>query len=136
MKTMAERYRELQLALPAEPQYLAQVRRLVRTLALDAGASNIQADDMVLAVNEACSNVAVHAYGENGGPLHVHAWEEPGRVVFEVSDNGTPVADPTASAGAGLGLHLINKVCDDVDIEGPGPYGTRLEMTFFLATVR
>jgi anti-sigma regulatory factor (Ser/Thr protein kinase) len=74
----------------------------------------------------------VHAYDEDGGPLHLRAWSEEDRLVYLVSDNGTPVAKPAGSPGAGLGLELIRQLCDDVDIEGPGAYGTRLRMTFLI----
>ena len=38
-----------------------------------------------------------------------------------------------ARAGTGLcGIPLIRELSADVDIEGPGEYGTRLELTFKL----
>lgn len=52
-------------------------------------------------------------------------------IVIEEGDSGTPVAKPRPDRLGGLGLKLIREVCDRVEIEGPGEYGTRLEMTFF-----
>jgi anti-sigma regulatory factor (Ser/Thr protein kinase) len=123
--------RELQLVVPAKPEFLREVRLLVKRFVLEAGGSE-RVDDVVLAVHEACSSVVTHAYGKDGGPLHLQAWREAESLVVEVSDNGTPVADPNISPAVAIGLSLINDVCDEVDIEGPGEYGTRLEMTFIL----
>ena len=86
----------------------------------------------MLAVHEACSNVVQHAYGEGRGPLHLQGWRQRDSLVFEVSDNGTPVATPVAGRIGGHGIPLIRELSKDVDIEGPGEYGTRLEMTFKL----
>jgi serine/threonine-protein kinase RsbW len=121
---------ELHLTVPAKGGYLAPVRKLVQAHAFSAGFSAEKANDVVLAVHEACANVVVHAYGEEGGPLRLQSWSEAGGLVIEVSDNGTPVANPEGRPGASLGLGLIRRLADHVDIEGPGEYGTRLEMTF------
>ena len=125
-------YYELHVTVPAEAFYLRQLRALVRDFGLDCGASDNRVIDMVLAVHEACSNVVQHAYGEGRGPLHLQGWRQGDRLVFEVSDNGTPVAEPVAGRMGGRGIPLIRELSADVDIEGPGEYGTRLELTFKL----
>ena len=125
-------YYELHVTVPAEAFYLRQLRDLVRDFGLDCGASDNRVIDMVLAVHEACANVVQHAYGEGGGPLHLQGWRQRDRLVFEVSDNGTPVAKPVAGRMGGHGIPLIRELSEDVDIEGPGEYGTRLELTFKL----
>jgi anti-sigma regulatory factor (Ser/Thr protein kinase) len=126
-------FSEIELTVPAEAAYLKDLRRLVETFGSDCGATEEQIMDMVLATNEACGNVVVHAYGDQRGPLRLRAWGVQEALVIEVSDNGTPVAKPLDGRIGGLGLDLIRQVCADVDIEGPGEYGTRLEMTFKLA---
>jgi serine/threonine-protein kinase RsbW len=125
-------YRELEVTVPADADYLRHLRHLVQIYAADCGASTPTIVDMLLAVNEACGNVVLHAYDREGGPLKLRAWEGEGSLVIEVSDNGTPVAKPLPGPTGGLGLKLIRQLCDDVDIEGPGEYGTRLEMVFKL----
>ena len=123
----------LELTVPAEAHYLRQVRHLLRVFACDVSA-DARLADMLLAVNEAATNVVIHAYGEGRGPLHVRACRSGEGVTIEVSDNGTPVAKPVQGRMGGRGLEVIRTVCDDVDIEGPGEYGTRLEMKFKLST--
>ena len=125
-------YYELNVTVPAQASYLRQLRDLVRNFGLDCGAPDDRVVDMVLAVHEACANVVQHAYGEGRGPLRLQGWRQRDGLVFEVSDNGTPVAKPVAGRIGGHGIPLIRELSDDVDVEGPGEYGTRLEMTFKL----
>ena len=121
---------ELAVTVPADAGYLKQLRDLVRTFAASCGAPEERILDMVLAVTEACGNVVVHAYGDARGPLRLRASCTEAGLILEVSDNGTPVAKPRPGRLGGLGLKLIRQVSDNVEIEGPGEYGTRLEMTF------
>jgi anti-sigma regulatory factor (Ser/Thr protein kinase) len=120
------------VTVPAEAARLREIRQLVAAFAREQGAPDEIVDAAVLAVNEACSNVIRHAYGEEGGPLHVKGGCESQLLQFLVSDNGTPVADTSSRPEAGLGLKFIQRVADDVDIEGPGEHGTRVRMTFRL----
>ena len=123
---------DLEVTVPTRADHLAQLRGLIRTFGRHSGAGDRRLDDIVLALNEACANVIVHAYGDEEGPLRLRAWREPGSLLFEVSDNGTPVAKPVPGPGGGRGLPLIRQLSDDVDIEGPGQYGTRLKIRFDL----
>jgi anti-sigma regulatory factor (Ser/Thr protein kinase) len=125
-------YYELDITVPAHACYLRQLRDLVRSFGLDCGAAEGRVVDMVLAANEACANVIQHAYGEGRGPLHLRGWRQRDGLVFEISDNGTPVAEPVPGRVGGLGIPLIRELSEDVDIEGPGQYGTRLEIRFNL----
>jgi serine/threonine-protein kinase RsbW len=87
---------------------------------------------ITLAVDEAASNVVVHAYeGTSAGPLDVQitVWET--RIDIELIDEGTPLtgfhlpADPPplrliAGKRGGLGLPLMRKLMDSVRIERVG----------------
>jgi anti-sigma regulatory factor (Ser/Thr protein kinase) len=121
----------LEVTVRAEPARLRELRAVVDEFASRHGADRDARDAIVLAVNEACANVVRHAYGPQGGPLHLKARARGEFIQVLVSDNGTPVADPTGP-GAGLGLRIINGLADDVDIEGPGRSGTKLRATFSL----
>lgn len=125
-------YRQLEITVPAEDNYLAQLRWLARIFAEDCGSPRDRADDIGLAVNEACANVIIHAYGDDRGPLRLRAWQETDAVVYEISDNGTPVAKPAPGRAGGRGIPIIQAIADDLKIEGPGQYGTRLEIRFNL----
>jgi anti-sigma regulatory factor (Ser/Thr protein kinase) len=127
---MAEK--RLDLIVPADPRKLIELRQIVRKYLSSLSASEELQQRAQVAVHEACANVVRHAYGPEGGPLHLAASRRGDRIEFLVSDNGTPVADPNAGPGAGLGLHFMGVLADDMDVEGPGPAGTRVRLTFLL----
>jgi serine/threonine-protein kinase RsbW len=129
---ISESRAELDVTVPASAGYLSCLRALTRRFAEECGAQPDTVDRAVLAVNEACSNVVLHAYGEAEGPLHVRGWRAAESLVLEVSDNGTPVAKPQPGREGGLGLELVRNLSDEVEIEGPGRWGTRLQMSFEL----
>jgi anti-sigma regulatory factor (Ser/Thr protein kinase) len=121
----------LDITVPAEAWRLGELRGAIDEYASAHGADPDARDAIVLAINEACCNVVRHAYGPEGGPLHLKARVRGSFIQVLVSDNGTPVAEPTGP-GAGLGMRIIEKLADDVDIEGPGPLGTKVRATFSL----
>ena len=112
--------------------YLKDLREIVLHRAEDAGVTPMRAGDLVLAVNEAATNSAVHSGG--GGMLRI--WEEGDAFVCEVRDGGTirdPLAGrsrPEAAQDYGRGLYIVHQVCDLVQIRS-GPEGTvvRLRMS-------
>jgi anti-sigma regulatory factor (Ser/Thr protein kinase) len=119
----------VRVALDATPAQLRNVREIVRSVAVAAGAPSERVHDMVMAVGEACANVVAHAYGDEGGDMHVLIDRRDDDLLFVVSDSGKPVIDKRAT-GAGFGLSLIRTLADTVTIEGPGDKGTVVTMTF------
>jgi anti-sigma regulatory factor (Ser/Thr protein kinase) len=88
--------------------------------------------DIVLVVNEACTNCVEHAYrGQQPGRMRVEADVDHGDVQIRVADAGswkTPPADPGTR---GRGLLLIRAVSDRVALDGTDT-GTTIEMKFRL----
>jgi anti-sigma regulatory factor (Ser/Thr protein kinase) len=122
----------LSVTVPASPDELRGIRRLVAEFAQGHGADATRIDVIVLVVHEACGNIVRHSYGSEIGPLEVRAAREGDYLQFVVNDNGTPAADPNAGKGADLAVNAIKELSDDVDIEGPGPNGTRIRVTLSL----
>lgn len=97
---------------------LYMVRTLVSDMAEDAGLSDERASDLVLAVNELATNTIRHAGGE--GTLH--AWRQFDRLVCQVDDEGyieDPLAGrrmPLTEVAGGVGLWMVNQVCDLVEV--------------------
>jgi PAS domain S-box-containing protein len=86
--------------------------------------------DIVLVVNEACSNSAEHAYrGREPGTMRVEAALGDRHIHVRVSDSGswkTPPADPGTR---GRGLLLMRTLSDGVDLDGTAE-GTTVGMRF------
>ena len=64
-----ENISEFTLTLPARSENLRTVREAISAFAASVGATGETLVDLRLAVNEACSNVVRHAYGEEGGDM-------------------------------------------------------------------
>jgi len=117
----------------------AFVRRSVATLGLDEPATH----DLVQAVDECVTNVAVHGYRGAGGPLEVELGRDADGIVVRIRDRA-PVFDPATAPAfdasvplerrqpGGMGIHLMNTIMDRV-VHRPRPDGGN-EVTMHLAT--
>ena len=127
--------RDLRLEVRSDPKLLGSVRSLVRSWVDSWDIDEKTADDVVLAIDEACTNAIRHAYeGRCDGSveLTLHAAEE--HLEFQVSDTGVscpaecterrPLQSPDVDdlQPGGLGIQLIHKVFDEVDF-WPGVSG-------------
>jgi PAS domain S-box-containing protein len=115
---------------------LTDIRHRVATWLAANGVSESSSADMVLVVNEACSNCVEHAYrGRDPGRVRVEAELRGDLVHVRITDFGswkTPPADPGTR---GRGLLLMNAVSDQVDLDGTAA-GTTVDMTFQLPGAR
>jgi anti-anti-sigma factor len=116
---------ELRLNLPAEPGVLASLRRSLRQWLGGLGATPDEVHDLVLACDEAATNVVEHAYGPADGLLEVEATGSGAVVSLVVRDRGqwrSPRED-----GRGRGFLLMNALVDEVEVR-PGPEGTEVRL--------
>jgi anti-sigma regulatory factor (Ser/Thr protein kinase) len=117
------------LALPFGLPNLYAVRSLVTWIAREAGLSPGRVGDLVLGVNELAANAIRHARG--GGLLRV--WRLPGEVICQVEDSGhihDPLAGrrpPALDAAGGVGLWIVNQLCDLVEVR-TGHDGTTIRV--------
>jgi serine/threonine-protein kinase RsbW len=65
---------EMELTLPARAESLAIVRDALRALGSVLALDEQRLADICLAVTEACTNVVLHAYPDDDGPLDVIVW--------------------------------------------------------------
>lgn len=108
----------------AKSQYQSRIRQLIHRLALGAGLAEVDADDLVLAVDEAIANIIQHAYGE-GLPRVFHLVAARGRreLLIMLKDHGHPF-NPLAMPApipmqrlheghrGGLGIYLMRNLTD------------------------
>jgi serine/threonine-protein kinase RsbW len=120
---------DIRLTLPARAENLALVRQVLSALAAVCDMPREVADDMQLAVTEACTNVLRHAY-EGTGPIDLVVRPNGEALEVIVADEGRGIGFSPDTAGPGLGLPLIAALTDALEIQHGPRRGSRLIMTF------
>ena len=80
------------IRVPGEVHFLSLIRSVITMLARTAGFPDMDVNKIELAVDEACSNVMEHAYGQAGPKLAIELtvrWD-PGRFIVDIVDQGVP----------------------------------------------
>lgn len=132
--TQHVRLSRLRLRLSASPEEVPFARAAITRLCEHLGIQDEQAQNIRLAVTEACSNCVVHAYDESTaeGTYVLEARVDHDALLISVCDYGVGVHQAHASIhpGLGYGLHLIKSLADSAEITSPRAGGTRLVMRF------
>ena len=98
---------------------------------LEIGAERLA--DIVLVVSEALTNVTLHAYiGMPLGSVALIATVSNGSLRVTVTDEGRGMLPRADSPGPGLGLGLIARLTDALEISSPGGRGTEISVSFVL----
>ncbi|MGV0835975.1 SpoIIE family protein phosphatase [Mycolicibacterium thermoresistibile] len=123
----------LRIEVPATPDRLSEVRARLTGWLDAAGVPELLSSDIVLAVNEACTNSVEHAYRDTEpGRMQVHADLRGERIDLRIVDYGTwkmPDANPRIR---GRGLPMMRAISADVQVD-PTRTGTTVELTFMLS---
>jgi len=119
---------DIHVEVRADPRLLRSVRGLLCAWVRSQGFPESRAEEVTLAVDEACTNAIRHSYG---GPcdetIELDLGTGEGGVEITVSDRGKPAPegavvarpprapDPSALKPGGLGVGLMRRVFDEVD---------------------
>jgi anti-sigma regulatory factor (Ser/Thr protein kinase) len=123
------------LTVPSDPKYLYVVRSALYPIVLDAGFSKKKTREIILAVDEACSNIIKYAYeGDDTRSIDVTvAVSDELRIVLK--DSGKQIDRSkiaprklTDIRPGGLGTHFMNTVFDTVHYDTAGEQGTVLTL--------
>ena len=126
---------KLHLKFSADTCELARMRDKARRFLLDADIPEMEAELMVLALDEACTNIIRHAYGGcTKRAIRLHMERLRGSVRCLLRDYGAS-CDPskirsrelTDFRPGGLGVRILHSAFDQVLFE-PQPRGTRLTL--------
>lgn len=127
----------LSLEIPAVAEKLSEMRAAVSQALRDAGLTGAQSEPLVLALDEACTNVIRYAYRGAAGTMHLGINAIGHRFEFRLRDHAEAVdprqlkAKPLDPARpGGLGLRFIDSIMDSRELRSPedGP-GNLLVMT-------
>lgn len=127
------------LDIPADPASLFLMRALLGKLSENIGFSGRDADLLVLAIDEACTNVIRHAYGHSPDKRIVLTFKvDPEYLEIHIRDFGA-AADPSTFKArdlddvrpGGLGIHFIKSVVDKMEYDCPPEGGMLLKLIKF-----
>jgi anti-sigma regulatory factor (Ser/Thr protein kinase) len=125
---------DFSLTIPAARENVALLRHVLGALRDVYRISTTKMDDIVLALSEAATNAAVHAYAEAPGPITVSAMVAGDHMTMVVSDRGRGMTPRVHSTGLGVGLALIACVTESLELRDRSGGGTDLAMVFDLTS--
>ena len=129
----------VELSIPAAADRLKLVRPSLYAAAQMCGFTELDARDIVLAVDEACQNVIVHAYtgdaaADTPRDIAISVFRRRDGIHVRLRDAAAPV-DPSRIRPrdlenvrpGGLGTHFIRQIMDRVEYT-PGPHGNTVDL--------
>ena len=130
----------IEIRIPSDPRMLKIIRSGITYVCSMMGFPRVERNGIVLAVDEACSNIIKHAYGGDcEKPIIVAIRMEPDRLEINLRDYGEKVDLAKIKSRklddirpGGLGVHLIKSVMDEVEYENGPDLGNRLHLVKYL----
>jgi serine/threonine-protein kinase RsbW len=117
---------EREIVVKSTTDNLAVVRNFTKTAAEESGFSDETTGKIILAVDEACTNIIKHAYKYSPeGEIRLSIKSEDNKFIIAITDEGNHfdpnrIPEPNLSEYykqkrvGGLGMFLIKKLMDDV----------------------
>ncbi len=127
------------LRLAAELKDLTHIRQFVAESAKELGVLPGSMPGVLLAVDEAVTNVILHGYNGRGGPVEIEVTGSPDALIIHVRDEAAPFdptsvptpgldASPEQRAPGGLGVHLMRQAMDQLLYRRPASGGNELTL--------
>jgi serine/threonine-protein kinase RsbW/stage II sporulation protein AB (anti-sigma F factor) len=101
---------------PAVPLGVSAIRRAVAEVAQACGLDAAAVANVRLAVSEAATNAVLHAYRDRTGSIRMTAEVVGSELRVVVADDGPGVLPRRDSPGVGLGLRIIARVTERVEV--------------------
>ena len=135
---------EIELEIPARPDYLALVRLVIAAaVALEPDVGEATLEDLRLAVSEACANaIDAHVAATRTDPVVIRCTSTDDRIDVEIHDRGrgfdldeleempAPTDPLRLGHERGLGIPLMRVLADEVEIHSSSD-GTAVRLTVF-----
>ena len=125
----------IELRVAAVPASVSELRHALSARLQCLPVPGELVEDIGLAVSEAATNAVLHAYvgDSEPGPLVLSARLMDDRVHVVIRDHGRGMTPRPDSPGLGLGLPLMTRLADAVQISSHPDGGTEVRMTFTVA---
>jgi serine/threonine-protein kinase RsbW len=115
---------QIRLEIPSEAEYISIVRRAVEGIASRMRFAPSDVEDVKLAVGEACNNAVKHGCPSHHRPFITVICKVTSELLEVEVRNGlaggepcpSAVAVPDGSKEGGMGLYIMKKLMDEVDI--------------------
>ena len=129
---------QLELQIEAKPENLSVIADFIATAMRQLGTEQ-DMFEVRTAVDEACTNVILHAYSGQEGSITISCELQDHDFVVTIRDNGKPF-DPTSVPPpdlqadlderriGGLGMYLMSQLMDDVSYSSNVEKGNKLVM--------
>ena len=126
---------EKKFELNASSEVLSPFRKELRQILSAAGWEKKTSEEILLAVDEALTNIIRHAYQGRAGNMTVSVLTDDDKVEIVLEDQGQKF-DPTRVPSpelprhrpGGLGVHFIRTIMDQMVYEGECSAGNRLRL--------
>ena len=136
-----DKKQDIYIEIASDPKLLKSIRGLVGGYLENQGVSPDRADDVVLAVDEACANAIRHSYGNRiDGKLTLSFHANDRELEIVLNDEGIPapanrvrrkeavLPDKEHLTPGGLGVQLMYQVFDEVVFSPGAVRGNRVTM--------
>ena len=126
---------EKRFELNASSEVLSPFRKELRQILSQAGWEKKTTEEILLAVDEALTNIIRHAYHGKPGKMTVSVAVSDDKIEIVMEDGGEKF-DPTQVPSpelprhkpGGLGVHFIRTIMDQMVYDDQGPVGNRLRL--------
>ncbi len=113
-------HRILESKFPAKAEALHDLRCQLRNALFNINLSSHQVDPLILAVNEACTNIIEHGYApEQSGEIILEIFFDGATITFQITDFANPISNTEIllcnsddTQGKGLGIHFMLEIMD------------------------
>ena len=108
---------------------LKPIRDFVEEALKDFAISDIEKNQLVLAVDEICANLIIHSHqGDSKSVIEIHIQDQEGGILFEIIDQDSDYFDPSKYKNdnvlnimrnrrkGGMGLMLVQRIVDDIEV--------------------
>ena len=128
---------KIQLSIPSHPKYLALIRGVMEKAAHTIGFSANDSDHIILAVDEACSNIIKHSYmNDSQKKIDICIEIQEKALKIHITDYGKqcdirqmkPRSLEDIRPG-GLGIYIMNQVMDSVQYDCSSEKQNQISMT-------